>query len=57
MLPEASPEGTEVLVLYDLRDPDAWGRSFTVVYPWGLDYVLIAFRPGGAIDAPLEDSA
>ena len=69
MLPEANPESTEILVLYDLRDPeaweraradqDAWGRAFTSVYPWGLDHVLIAFRPGDASEASaaLEDSA
>lgn len=58
MLPEAAQSGTGILVLYDLRDPDAWqaahdaseawGREWTQTHHFGVDHVLIDFRPGGA---------
>ncbi len=58
MLPEPTPERTGILVLCDLRDPDAWaragadreawGRGLADVHPMGLNHVLIVFRPGGA---------
>ncbi len=47
-----------IVVLYDLRDPDAWeragrerrawGRERTVVHALDNDHVVIEFMPGGA---------
>jgi hypothetical protein len=47
-----------VIVLYDLResfeqartDREGWGRENTSVYPLGLDHVVVAFHPGGAVE-------
>ena len=62
IVPEATPERTEILVLFDLRDPAAWergrshrepwGKGLTHVDPMGLDHVLIAFRRGGGNFTP-----
>jgi hypothetical protein len=56
MLPEFWHEAT-VLVVYDLRDPEAveqgqadrrrWGEEYTDVYSIGLDHVILSPRPGG----------
>jgi hypothetical protein len=50
------------LVIYDLRDPQAWrrahreraawGRLRSEIHPLGNDHVVIEYRPGG----DLEDS-
>jgi hypothetical protein len=49
------------LVLYDLRDPAArkrahreraaWGRRWTDYYCLDQDHVILAFRPGSAVEA------
>ncbi len=49
------------LVLYDLRDHDAWKRAGQECRAWGLsmieihdldlDHVIIEFRAGGALEA------
>lgn len=51
------------LVIFDLRDPEAWeqagrarrawGRGMTEIYEIGPDHIIIEFRAGGA----LEESA
>jgi hypothetical protein len=53
-------EATSTLVLYDLRDPDAWeragrdrrvwGRGMTEIYTLDTDHVVIEFKPGGALE-------
>jgi len=61
MIPEARPEHTEVMVLYDLSDEAAferarndraaWGRAWSDVHPLDPDRIVIIFRPGGASSA------
>ncbi len=48
------------LVLYDLRDPEAWDRAGRERRAWGReravshavdnDHIVIEFRPGGALE-------
>ena len=62
MLPDARPEHTGAVVkVYDLRDPDAWervgrertawGRQWAEIHTLDNDHVIIAFKPGGALEA------
>ena len=54
------PEGT-LLMIYDLRDCDAWtkahddrgawGKAYCDIYDVGPDHVILVFRPGGALEA------
>lgn len=49
------------LVLYDLRDPEAWararreraawGKSRTPIHTLDNDHIILEFRPGGAQEA------
>lgn len=57
-------QAASTLVIYDLRDPEAWmrahreraawGKSHTVVHVLDSDHVVLEFRAGGAA---LEASA
>jgi hypothetical protein len=62
MLPEARPEDIGgVVKVYDLCDPEAWGRAGRERAAWGRerseihrldnDHVIIEFKPGGALEA------
>lgn len=52
--------GQSTLVLYDLRDAEAWQRAGEELQAWGKvrtsvhslspDHVIIEYRPGGAAD-------
>jgi hypothetical protein len=61
-----SPEPrTGIVVVYDLREPDsweqaredrrAWGKElteiYTLIYTLDNDHVIIAFKPGAALEA------
>ena len=60
ILPEAADDRGEVLMLYDLRDPDAWQQAHDDRRAWGKpwcdifdldqDHVVLRFRPGGALE-------
>jgi hypothetical protein len=51
-----------IVVLYDLRDPDAWERAgrerrawgceFTEVHTLTNDVIAVEFKPGGALEVP-----
>jgi hypothetical protein len=57
MITEFWPENS-VIVVYDLRecfekactDRESWGREHTSVYPLGLEHIVVAFHPGGAVE-------
>lgn len=61
MIPHNHREHTTVLVVYDLRDPDAWqrahdelevwGREMAKIHALGLNHIVIEFLPGGALGA------
>lgn len=61
MLPDTSPE---LLMIYDLRDPDTrrlahrhrgfWGILHTDIYTLDLDHIALAFRPAGERWRPWE---
>lgn len=54
-------QATSTLVMYDLRDPEAWmrahreraawGKRRTTVYILDPDHVVLEFRAGGALEA------
>lgn len=54
-------QATSTLVVYDLRDPEAWmrahreraawGKGCTSDYVLGPDHVILEFRAGGALEA------
>ncbi len=54
-------QATSTLVMYDLRDPEAWmrahreraawGKRRTTVYVLDPDHVVLEFRAGGALEA------
>ena len=54
--------GEAIVVVYDLRDPDAWeragrerrawGREFTEVHTLTNDVIAVEFKPGGALEVP-----
>jgi hypothetical protein len=60
IIPNSGPEHT-VWVVYDLRDPDQWEQAREDRQPWAkglsevhtldVDHILIAFYPGGALEA------
>jgi hypothetical protein len=66
MIPELNRQHT-VLVLYDLRDPEAWteahaaserwGRERTSGYPIDLDHVVVEFHADDFDDEAQEVSA
>lgn len=59
-------EATSTLVIYDLRDPEAWAKAGDVRKVWGkahsevhtldADHIAVVLKPGGA-KPESEDSA